>query len=261
MGWIATAIIGSSVIGAVGSNMAAGKQAAGQEKAAQTQADMFKTINGQEQPFIQAGVHATDSLSQLMGTSGTPGGKVGNTGLDQGSLNKSFTPADFLANKDPGYEFQMQQGEQAIRNAATPAAGALAGSTLKDMMTFNQGLASTGYQNAFNRFQTQQNNIFGRLSGIAGMGQNAASNTGTAGTQLGIGMGQAQAAAGGSRAGGIVGATNSFTGAATSLAGMMGGGIDGFNGNSLTGYTNKNPSTVGPPAPTGLPSIGDAGGI
>jgi len=236
--------------------MAGSTQADGQQQAAQTQAGMFNTINGQEQPFMKAGVNATDTLSQLLGMSGTAGSKVGSTGLDQGSLNKSFTPADFLANKDPGYEFQMQQGDQAIRNAATPTAGALAGSTLKDMMTFNQGLASTGYQNAFNRFQTQQNNIFGRLSGIAGMGQNAASNTGTAGTELGKGMGQAQAAAGGSLAGGIVGATNSI-GKGMMLNNMFGnGGMDGFNGNSMTGYTYKDPTNVGPPA---LPNIGEGG--
>ena len=248
---VAAAISG---ISAVGSLMAGSTQADGQQQAAQTQAGMFNTINGQEQPFMKAGVNATDTLSQLLGMSGTAGSKVGSTGLDQGSLNKSFTPADFLANKDPGYEFQMQQGDQAIRNAATPTAGALAGSTLKDMMTFNQGLASTGYQNAFNRFQTQQNNIFGRLSGIAGMGQNAASNTGTAGTELGKGMGQAQAAAGGSLAGGIVGATNSI-GKGMMLNNMFGnGGMDGFNGNSMTGYTYKDPTNVGPPA---LPNIGE----
>lgn len=218
---VAAAIIGAGVIGAAGSAMASSKQASGQEKAAQTQADMFNTINGQEQPFRKAGVDATDSLSQLMGLSGTPGGKVGSTGLDQGSLNRSFTPADFTANKDPGYDFQMQQGQNAIRSADSPGAGALSGSALKDLMGFNQGMASTGYQNAFNRFQTQQNNIFGRLSGIAGLGQNAASNTGTAGTQLGIGMGQAQAGAGASRAGGIVGATNALSGGAQTLGGMM----------------------------------------
>jgi len=250
---VAAAILGASAIGAVGSNMAAGKQADAQQQASQTQADMFNKINGQEQPFMKAGVDATDSLSQLLGMSGTAGSKVGNTGLDQGSLNKSFTPEDFKANKDPGYDFQLQQGANAIRSQDSPGAGALSGSALKDLMGFNQGMASTGYQNAFNRFQTQQNNIFGRLSGIAGLGQNAASNTGVAGTQLGIGMGQAQAAAGASQAGGIVGATNSMSNGMM-LSSMLGkGGIDGFNGNSMTGYTYKDPTNVGPPA---LPNIG-----
>lgn len=239
---VAAAIIGAGVIGAAGSAMAGSKQASGQEKASQTQADMFNTINGQEQPFRKAGVDATDSLSQLMGMSGTPGGKVGSTGLDQGSLNRSFTPADFTANKDPGYDFQMQQGQNAIRSADSPGAGALSGSALKDLMGFNQGMASTGYQNAFNRFQTQQNNIFGRLSGIAGMGQNAASNTGTAGTALGQGIGQAQAAAGGSMAGGIVGASNSI-GNGLMLSGMMRGNTGYQSGVSQSAINSANMSS------------------
>lgn len=230
----------AAAIGAVGSVAAADTQASGQQQAAQTQQGMFNTITANEQPFMQAGQQATSTLGQLMGTSGTPGTQVGSTGLQQGSLNKSFTPADYLANQDPGYAFQMQQGGQAVRNADTPSAGALSGGSLKDLMSFNQGLASTGYQNAFNRFQTQQNNIFGRLSGIAGMGQNAASNVGTSGTQLGSGIGQAQAAAGGSQAGGIVGATNSI-GNGVMLSGLMNGGSNGAqNGsfNSLYGDPN-----------------------
>jgi outer membrane lipoprotein SlyB len=82
-------------------------------------------------------------------------------------------------------------------------------------MNYNQGLASTQYQNAFNNFNTQQNNIFNRLSAIASLGQNAAGNLGNSGTQLGTGIAQAQAGAAGSIAGGIVGATNSLGGAAT----------------------------------------------
>jgi hypothetical protein len=141
-------------------------------------------------------------------------------GLGFGSLTSQFTPQDFLNNLDPGYQFQLQTGAQALRNADTPGVGALSGPALKDLMSFNQGMASTGYQNAFNRFTTQQNNIFSRLSAIAGLGQNAATNVGTAGTSLGTGMAQAQAAAGGSLAGGIVGATNSL-GQAIPLAMMM----------------------------------------
>jgi hypothetical protein len=227
LGAVGWAMVGSAAIGAIGSNMAAGTQASGQQAAAGVQQHMFDTINSQEQPFMQAGYGATSRLSDLMGTSG-------NTGASgYGSLTSNFTPQDFLANKDPGYQFQLDTGAQALRNADTPGVGALSGPALKDLMSFNQGMASTGYQNAFNRFTTQQNNIFSRLSGIAGMGQNAASNTGTAGTQLGTGMGQAIAGAGASRAGGIVGATNAIGGAGVPLGYFMNNGGSGYS-QSLT---------------------------
>ena len=249
MTWIAVAVIGGSLIGAVGSNMAAGTQADAQNKASDTQLGMFNTINGQQQPFRQAGVDATSKLSDMLGTSG----KTDAQGY--GSLASNFTPADFQANKDPGYDFQLKQGESAVRNADTPTAGALSGGTLKDLMGFNQGMASTGYNNAFNRFQQQNNNIFSRLSGIAGMGQNAAANTGTAGTQLGIGAGQAQAGAGASLAGGIVGATNSLGGGAYSLAGLLsnqgggGRGVGGAPNYNDPGYAGGSDAGMGSIAP------------
>ena len=215
-------VVAGAAIGAIGSGFAASEQASGQKAAAATQQHMFDTINAQEQPFMQAGYGATSRLNELLGTGGDK------TAPGYGSLTQTFTPQDFLDNLDPGYQFQLQTGAQALRNADTPGVGALSGPALKDLMSFNQGMASTGYQNAFNRFTTQQNNIFARLSGIAGLGQNAASNTGTAGTSLGTGMAQAQAAAAGSTAAGIAGASSSVANALPLYA-MMGSGSNPNN--------------------------------
>jgi hypothetical protein len=189
-------------VSAIGSVVAGSMQASGQKAAASTQADMFNKITGQEQPFMNAGYGATTALSTLSGTGGSP------TAPGYGSFTQPFTAQDYLANQDPGYAFQLNTGGQALRNADTPGVGSLSGQSLKDLMIFNQGTAATGYSNAFNRFTTQQNNVWSRLTGLAGLGQNAASNTGTAGTQLGTGIAQAQAGAAASTAGGIVGASN-----------------------------------------------------
>jgi len=245
--WVAGAVVVGGVVGAVGSNMAAGKQADAQKQAAATQQGMFNTINSQEQPFMQAGYGATSKLGDLLGTSGNTGA------AGYGSLTSSFTPADFLANKDPGYDFQLQTGGQALRNADTPGVGSLSGAALKDLMSFNQNMASTGYQNAFNRFTTQQNNVFGRLSGIAGLGQNAATNVGTAGTSLGTGVAQAQAAAGGSQAAGIVVATNSLGQGSTALGYLMNNNNNPNNNpnNSPSNWDTENPKNFQDFAPSG----------
>jgi len=161
--------------------------------------------------------------------------------MTAGQLTSNFTPQDFLNNLDPGYQFQLQTGGQAIRNADTPGVGALSGPALKDLMSFNQGMASTGYQNAYNRFQTTNQNIFSRLSGIAGLGQNAAANVGTQGTQLGTGIAQAQAGAAASQAGGIVGATNAIGGSAVPLAYLLSGQQQGGLGaGSAAGVSGGN---------------------
>ncbi|MDA8254375.1 MAG: DNA transfer protein p32 [Betaproteobacteria bacterium] len=237
MSWVAVAIGGAALLGYAGSQQAASTQAGAQQQAAATQQGMFNTVNQQEQPFIQAGYGATTGLNQLMGLQ--PG--TSNTGgLGNGYLTQQFTPQTFL--NSPQYQFQQQQGAQAIRNADTPGVGALSGAALKDLMNFNQGLASTYYGNYFNMQQTAQNNIFSRLSGLAGLGQNAATQVGTSGTQLGTGIAQAQAGAGASLAGGIVGGTNSLTsglnnGAAYLQLGSLMSGGGGGAGPGTGAYT------------------------
>lgn len=211
---VAVGLLGAGALGAIGSTVAGSEQAGGQEQAAQTQAGMLNTVLGYQQPFIQAGYGATNTLSQLLGTSkatGT-GGTAAGTSLPGGYLTQPFNPTMSQLENYPGYQFQLQQGDIALQSANAPGVGALSGASLKDLMTFNQGLAASNYQNYFNQYQTQQTNIFNRLAGIAQLGQAGAAGVGSAATQLGTGIAQAQAGAAGSIAGGIVGATNSAAG-------------------------------------------------
>lgn len=212
---VASAIAGAAVIGAGASIYSANKQASAQRNAANQQYAMFNTIQGQEQPYMEAGNQATAKLGDLLGTSGNK------NAAGYGDLTRSFTPADYLANKDPGYDFQLKTGGQAIRNADTPGVGALSGAALKDLIGFNQGMAATGYQNAFNRYQTTMGNTYQRLTGLATLGQNAASNTGAQGTALAGNAGAATAGAGASYASGALGAGGALAGGANTLGGLM----------------------------------------
>jgi hypothetical protein len=238
------AIAATAVVGAVGSTVAAGEQASADKQAAATQAGMFNTIVGQEQPYLTAGNSAEATLGQLMGY--TPatgkGGTAAGTNLAGGYLTQTFQPTMAQLEATPGYQFALSQGDQAVQNSAAASTGAVSGAALKGLSSFNQGLASTQYQNSFNNFQTQQNNIFDRLSTIAGLGQNAAGNLGNSGAQLGTGIAQAQAAAGAATAGGIVGATNSIVGSGTTLAGLM--YMNGGGGGGGSGYNGYNGSTA-----------------
>ena len=210
-------------VGAVGSIVAGGEQASGQEQAANTQAGMLNTVLGYQQPFIQGGYGAENTLNQLLGTSPTTGtgGTAAGTNLPGGYLTQQFAPTQAQMNAYPGYQFALQTGGQATRNADTPGVGALSGPALKDLTNFNVGTANQYYGQYFNQFQQQQNNIFNRLSGIAQMGQAGAAGVGSAATQLGTGIAQAQAGEAGSIAGGIVGATNSVGNSSIPLAYML----------------------------------------
>jgi len=216
----------AAAIGAVGSVAASTIQSGAQNNATNAQNARYGQIQSNSQPYMTQGANASSQLGDLMGTSGNTGA------ANYGYLQQQFNPTqDQLANY-PGYQFQLQQGAQAVTNAATPQAGALSGSTLKNLMGFNQGLAASNYQNYFNQFQTQQNNIFNRLNNVAGLGQSAAAGVGNSGTQLGIGAAQSTAAAGASTASGIVGASNSI-GQGAVLAGLMGN-----NNNQAPNYGN-----------------------
>ena len=161
-------------------------------------------------------------------------------GLGFGSLTKPFNVSDWQQ-LSPAYNFQKQQGMQGVLNADTAGQGALSGAAMKDLINYNQSAANTSFDNAFNQYQTQQGNIFSRLSGIAQLGQAAANNTGQQGTALAGQAAQSATNIGTAQAGGIVGSANAISGGISSavpwLMSNNGGGNYSFSlggGGSVT---------------------------
>jgi hypothetical protein len=88
----------------------------------------------------------------------------------------------------------------------------ISGNALRGAQDYTQGLASTEFGNAFNRFQTGRTNIYNTLAGIAGIGQTSLGQTTAAGTTAAGNIGTNIANAGAAQAGGIVGQANAITG-------------------------------------------------
>lgn len=251
-GIAAAGAIGGAVISSNGAKSAANTQANAQQQAAANQMSMFNTITQNEQPFMQAGQGATTALSQLLGLTGGDA-----AGLPNGYLTKTTGPFSFdpsSITSSPGYQFAQQQGLQAVANNEAPNVGALSGPALKALTNFSTGTAAQYYNDYFNQAQsayttnlnsqqTQQNNIFSRLSAIAGLGQNAASNTGTAGTALGTGAAQAIAGAGASQAAGTVGSANALAGGATGVGNAF--ALSSILGNNGAGGGNGYSNPIG----------------
>jgi hypothetical protein len=108
---------------------------------------------------------------------------VGAIGQQLPYFQQTFGPEQFRANLDPSYEFMKQQGLGAIRQGMNIGGG---GSNIDRAATkFAEDYANTGYQNAYNRFTGQQQNIYNRLAGIAGIGQTATGQS----AQTGLGYG------------------------------------------------------------------------
>lgn len=247
-GWAAAAAVGAAgsllggAISASGAESAAQTQASAAENAQQISLNEFNTITGQEAPYMNAGYGALSALDYGLGIGpeNTQGAEYGGTtaegtGLGYGSLTAPFTAANFQQ-LSPAYNFQLQQGQQGTLNAEAAGAGSLSGSALKDLTAYNQQMANTSFNNAFNQYQTQQGNIFSRLSGIANLGQNAASNTGQQGTALAGQAAQSATNVGTAEAAGTVGAANAISGSLSSALPWLYAGGGGTSGGLVPGY-------------------------
>lgn len=182
---VAAAVVGSAVVGGVASNKAASKQADAAKDAANLSAessryatDIQKQIYDQNRadqlPWQQAGQNA---LAQLRTGTADP----------NSPYLKAFDMSDYQ--QDPGYNFRLSEGLKAIQNSAAARGGLLSGSALKGISRYSQDQASQEYQNAFNRYQTNQTNGFNRLASLAGVGQTANGALQTAGAQFGNNVG------------------------------------------------------------------------
>lgn len=146
--------------GAAGGVLGAAQAAAAGVNGASTQA------NALLQPYISTGSTAATSLAEMF----APGG----------SGTRSFTAADMEAS-DPGYQFRLDKAKQAIERSASSRGTVLGGGTLRELNKEIQGIASSEYGNAFQRFQQEQQQRFSQLTTLANGGLAA---SGTAGANL-----------------------------------------------------------------------------
>ena len=233
MSGIATAIVGAGVIGAgasiYGASQTAGaaRDAAGMQ--AQSAADanalqkyMFETQQSNQQPWLQAGTGAVNTLSAGL----APGGQFTTT--------PTFDPSKITL--DPGYAFRTQAGVNAL-TAAGAAGGNLGSGNMGVALTnYGQQAGSQEYQNAYQRAMDQynvalnsQNTIFNRLSGLAGTGQTAANQIGAAGQNYAGNVSNNLMTSAANRGQfGIQGA-NAIAGGVTGVANQLMGGLQAYN--------------------------------
>jgi len=136
-----------------------------------TLGNIYNQQLGYQAPYQAAGVGAVNQLAGM-----TP------------YLTHQFNAADLQAGLAPNYDFMLQQGQQANQRAANVGGGALGGNALTGLNQYTQNYAGNAYQNAFNNYQSQRQNIYSDLAGIAGIGQTANTGAGTAGTNYGQGI-------------------------------------------------------------------------
>jgi hypothetical protein len=136
-------------------------------------------------------------------------------GIDSGEFNRKFTLADFQ--KDPGYDFRLNQGLDSVQGSRAARGSMLSGSTLKALSDYGSNYASSEYGKAYDRFNNDQTTRFNRLSSIAGIGQTATNNVGTAGANAANNISGNLIGAGNAAAAGQVGTANAINGGLSNL--------------------------------------------
>lgn len=197
-------MIGSSVIGAGASIWGADKAASAQKKsalaAAQLQSDQFDRVYGDLQPFKNFGYSAVNDLRKNLNFFESP------IKMDQKTLENT-----------PGYKFTLAQGLKSVQNSAAARGLGTSGAALKGAAGYATGLADQTYLDQFNVENTNRNNAFNRLMAIAGMGQNAAVQTGSFGSTAATNSGNALMSAGNAQAAAFNSMGQSIGNAASSI--------------------------------------------
>jgi len=138
---------------------------------------------------------------------------------DYGSLSKSFTLSDYQA--DPGYAFRLSEGQKALDRAAAAKGGFNSGAAAKGLIDYNQNMASQEYGNAYNRYNTNQTNLYNRLAGLSGTGQTSANTLATAGQNYANAVGGNLNAAGNAAAAGSIAQGNAWATGLNNIASSL----------------------------------------
>lgn len=225
-----------SIAGGLLSAHAAGSAASAEEQGAQQAQKTIETnqtnANAAQQTAL-SNVTAAEQPYQGLGATGANalGSMISGGGFQAPTLAQ--------AEQTPGYQFQLQQGTQAIDENAAANGSLMSGNTGVALQKYGQNLAQGAYQqtyqNALNAYQTNANTALqGANLGLSSTGQLTQANLGVAGNTANIDLtsgqevAQQQNNAAAARAQGILGQAAGYAGAiggAAQAGGMLMGGL------------------------------------
>lgn len=221
---IITGVVGvaGSVASGVASSSASHTAADAATSAADLQEKQFQQTQQNQQPYMDAGKTALGTIQNDQAT-GT-------------GFAAPFNPQTYI--NTPGYQFQQQQGENAIQSSAAATGGTLNGGTLKALDQYTTGLANSTYGDAYNRYLATSQQQYGQLFNVAQLGENATSTTGQQGAQAATTAGGYINQAGQDTAAGQLGVGTAVNSGLSNL------GLLAYAG-SQSGYGPAKPTTTG----------------
>jgi len=177
MSVVAAAVVGSAVVGGV-SAYQSGKS---QEKAA-------KSAAASQEAIADENVALQRELANQQREDFAPWRDIGEQALNQmwaGVQSGEFEVGDIDVTKDPGYQFRMDQGVEALDKSAAARGRLLSGAQQKGVTDYAQNVASQEYANAYAREANEKARKYNMLSGLSSGGQASAAGQAQATSQLG----------------------------------------------------------------------------
>jgi hypothetical protein len=222
VGVAAAGVVGAGIT-ANAATSAANTQADAADNATNATLSMYNQNKALLAPYVSSGTAAQDELSYLTGgTQALQPGEALPSGLGTGSIISPFQPTLDQLSQTPGYQFSLGQGALATQNSYAAQGLGSSGAALKAGINYAESLAGTTYQNQFNNYLSQNQQIANILSGVANTGEAAAAQTATAGANAQNSANATSLAGAAANAAGTVGSANAIAGGLNSpLVGLL----------------------------------------
>lgn len=218
-----------NAIGGIAGAISSYKASQAQQKAAREARGQIQGYTNQalgyQQPYYNVGTQNLQTVNQR------------NAAGYYDMPTQTYQQPTFNFETDPGYQFRMNQGMNAVNQSAASQGQSLSSATQKAMAKYGQGMASNEYQNAYNRFgqnrafdysvfgdaynrQAQEKNAqWNRGTGLANVGVNAANQMGQYATNAGQQIADTTLQGGNARAAGIMGVGQAVGNVGQNIAG------------------------------------------
>lgn len=218
MPWGAAAVVGGALIGASATKSAANKQAEGTDKSLAENARQYDQTRADYAPYREAGAKA---LGTFASENDTP--------LDRSQVQL-----------EPGYQFGLDQGQQAINRQTSAAGGRISGAALKAAAQYGTDYATSGYSAAYNRANQARSDRLNRLAALAQIGQTSTQNVSAFGAETTASNNALTRAAANNAGAATLAQGNIWGNAGNQLAALYGRNSGGNSSQGITeGATNQ----------------------
>lgn len=181
IGNVATMGLVPDITGSTAASNAKDAQVAAAQQSNAMQKQIYDQTRGDTTPWINAGQWGSANLV-----------------ADMPDMTRKFSASDFQ--QDPGYQFALDQGMQAMQRSAAAKGSLNSVGTMQNLNNYAQGMASQQYQSAYDRFTNNQKQRYDMYSGLSGQGLQAAGLAAGAGQNYANQYGQNMSAIGNAQA-------------------------------------------------------------